>query len=306
MKGVADFYATSWALSHYLLLSPEGRREMSRLVEQLSRGVSPEEAQRLAFGRSPEKLEAELRAHVAHLARGVPAEVVFDAQALALRGAGRPAALSVADAACELGLLALQLAGAGGEARERALAKRLLEMAAADGAPRARCQAALAEALALAGKAKDAKLALQQALTRAPDDPRVQVHAGRAELARAEAAETHTAADALEAAEGHFRRALTLDPGSASAWFGLGRCLEQAARPDEALVALRKARRFGWSSSLDLALGGLELERGNTQQAVDLLWPLVQDPHGGPACDEAAKLLEQAGLLPETANGEKL
>lgn len=303
-QGVVDFYATSWALSHYLLLSPKGRREMSRLVEQLSRGVSPEEAQRVAFGRSPEQLESELRTHVAHLARGVPSEVVFDAEALAVRGAGRPAALSAADTACELGLLTLQRVGAGGDARKQALARRLLEMAAYDGPASARCQAALAEALALVG-ARDAEVELQQALARAPDDPRVQVHAGRAELARAEAAEAQTAADAREAAEGHFRRALTLDAGSASAWFGLGRCLQQATRPDEALVAFRKARRFGWSPSLDLALGELELERGRTQQAFDLLWPLVQDPHGGPTHDEAARLLEQAGLLPEAPNGKK-
>jgi len=302
-QGVADFYATSWALSHYLLLSPKGRREMSRLVEQLSRGVPPDEAQRAAFGRSPEQLETELRTHVARLARGVPAEVLFDAEMLTIREADRPVALSATDTACELGLMAL--AQADEDARGRALATRLLRMATHDGPPSARCQAALAEALALAGDAKNAEVALEQALARAPDDPRVQVHAGRARLARADRAKAHLAAAALEAAEGHFRRALTLDARSASAWFGLGRCLQQAARPDDALAALCKARRFGWSPRLDLALGEVELERGRAQQAFELLWPLVQDPHAGHAHDEATRLLEQAGLLPEEAKGKK-
>ncbi len=299
-RGIADFYATSWALSHYLLLSPKGRREMSRLVEQLSRGTPPEQAQRIAFARSPETLESELRVHVAHLARGVPAEVVFDGATLDIREAGRTAPLPFAQAAGELGLLALQLAREGGESAERALAMRLLGMAASDGPPRVRTEAALAEALALDGDAQAAAIALEQSLARAPDDPRVQLHAGRVELARAEG---DTAVGALETAEAHFRSALALDPRSAPAWFGLGRTLRRAARPDEASAALRKARSFGWSPSLDLALGELELELGDTQQAFALLWPLVQDPRGGPATDEAGRLLEQAGLLPGKATG---
>jgi Flp pilus assembly protein TadD len=133
----------------------------------------------------------------------------------------------------------------------------------------------------------------------------VQLCAGRVELARAEVAETGEAASALDAAQAHFHESLALDPGSASAWFGLGRALHQAARPDEAMSALRNSRRLGWSPRLDLTMGELELESGRSQRAFELLWPLVQDPHGGHARDEASRLLEEAGLLPEAGTGSK-
>ena len=152
---------------------------------------------------------------------------------------------------------------------------------------------------------QDAMAALRGGLARAPDDPRVQLCAGRVELIRAEADEGGNTASALDAAEAHFRRSLVLDPDSASAWVGLGRALHQAARPDEALSALRNARRLGWSPRLDLALGELELEGGRSQRAFELLWPLVQDPHGGHARDEASRLLEEAGLLPEAGTAAK-
>ena len=108
-------------------------------------------------------------------------------------------------------------------------------------------------------------------------------------------------AAALERAQSHFRRSREQDPLSASAWFGLGLALDRAEHPKEALSAFYEARRLGWSHRLDLALGELELERGQTQRAFELLWPLVQDPHGGHTRDEASRLLEEAGLLPEEA-----
>jgi tetratricopeptide (TPR) repeat protein len=302
---IADFYATSWALSHYLLITPSGRREMSRLVDELSRGAHPEQAQHAAFGRAPSELESEVREHVAHLARGVPSEVVFELDALDIHEAGRATPLSFPDAAGELGQMALERARAGGGANYRALAKRLFEMSASQQPRPARFEAAFAEALAFAGQMQDAMVALRGALARAPNDPRVRLRAGRVELARAQAAETGKAASALDAAEAHFRESLALNPGSASAWFELGRALHQAARPNEALSALRNGRRLGWSPRLDLALGELELESGRSQRAFELLWPLVQDPHGGRTRDEASRLLEEAGLLPEVGTGSK-
>jgi hypothetical protein len=299
---VAHFYATSWALSHYLLLTPAGRREMARLEEELTRGSSPQEAQRVAFGRSAERVESELRAHVAGLARGVPVEAIFELDSLEIRSAGRATPLAGADAADELGRMALQLAsGADGDAADRTLARHLLEMAASQRTPPARSEAALAEALALAGQGEQAKASLRGALERAPEDPRVRLSAGRVELAQAETDEGESAARALAAAELHLRSSLELDAGSAPAWFELGRALRQARRPEQALDALHRARSLGWSAGLDLALGELELERGDERRGFDLLWPLVQDPHGGSTRDRASRLLEDAGLLPEPA-----
>jgi hypothetical protein len=150
----------------------------------------------------------------------------------------------------------------------------------------------------LRGDTQGAERALRAALARAPDDAPVRNLAGRAELARAEASAGADSAAALQAAEGHFRAALSLDGASAAGWFGLGQSMVRAGRPDPAREAFESARRFGWSPALDLALGRLELAFGRGERAFELLWPLVQDPHGGPARAEAAELLEGAGLLP--------
>jgi tetratricopeptide (TPR) repeat protein len=301
---IADFYATSWAFSHYLLLTPNGRSEMSRMVEALSNGDSPEQAQRLAFDRSQAELESELLGHIGHLARGVPSEVILELAKLDIQAAGRAAPLPFADAAGELGQMASQRARDHGDAGDRALAVRLFEMAASEQPLSPGIGAAFAEALALTGRTWDASAALQTALAQAPNDARVQVLAGRVELARAEANEDETTSTALAAAESHFMRSLELDPDSASAWFGLGRTLQQAARHDEAMSALRTARGLSWSSRLDLVLGELELEAGQSQQAFELLWPLVQDAHGGPTSEEASQLLEDASLLPDDEDAD--
>jgi tetratricopeptide (TPR) repeat protein len=293
------FYATSWGLSHYLLLSPQGRGEMSRLVAELARGEPPAQAQSRAFGRSTAALETELRAHLSHLSRGVPAEVLLDARDLVRPELGRSRLMASSDLACELGRLALATAAAGDGDADPALAAKLLETAAGAGSLSARCEAALAEARALQGDENGARGAASRALARAPEDPDVRLRAGRVELAHAEGAEGPDAAAAGDAAEAHFRAALALDERSASAWFGLGQSLERAGDPEGARNAFETARRLGWSPELDLALGRLELASGRRERAFALLRPLAQDPHGGPASQEAARLLEGAGLRPE-------
>jgi Flp pilus assembly protein TadD len=244
-------------------------------------------------------LEDELRAHVSHLARGVPAEMLLDARELELPEVSGPRPLPETGAACELGRLALELGGLASREAERALAARLLESAAREGTPSAACEAALAESRALRGDAQGAQRALQAALARAPDDAGVRGLAGRAELARAESADGPAARAALAAAEGHFRVALSIDEESAAGWFGLGRSLDRAGDAESAREALTTARRFGWSPELDLELGRLELARGHGERAFELLWPLAQDPHAGPIRDAAAELLERGGLAPK-------
>jgi len=294
---VADFYATSWALSHYLLSSPSGRRELSEFVKQLARGVPSEQAQPAAFGRSVDRLGEELAVHVAHLNRGVPIETLIDASTFGAPDPPPVVALDAGEVAYALGRLALAMV----EMDEAAdwetgpdLARNLLTLALAEDVPEApRVEAALGEARALSGDAEGALEAVQAALARAPDDSRVRLHAARVALLRAEAEAPSGSPAALAEAEKQYRHALTLDPESASAWFGLGQTLVRMGRPDDAFAALEAARRLGWSRPLDIALARVHLDRGEPEQAADLLRPIAQDPHGGPQQEEAAELLEQ-------------
>ena len=292
---VVDFYATSWALSHYLLSSPSRRRELSAFVQQLARGVPGDEALRTAFGRPVERLGAELAVHVGHLARGVAIETLIDTRDLAAPDPAPVVSLDPGEAAYALGCLALAMLEEGGaDAWEKgpALAQNFFALALAEDASDARSEAALGEALALGGDGDGALAAVQRAAERAPEDPLVRLHAARVALLRAEA-EPDSPSGALAAAEAQYRRALALDPDSASAWFGLGRTLVRMGRSEDAFAAFETARRFGWSEPLDVALARIHLERGERERAADLLRPIVQDPHAGPAQQEAALLLEQ-------------
>jgi hypothetical protein len=295
---VGDFYATSWALSHYLLSSPSGRRELSAFVQQIARGVPGEEAQRAAFGRSVEKLGDELSVHVSHLSRGVPIETLIDASSIPAPDPPTVVALEPGAVAQALGTLALELAlneGRDDGEREAALARDLLGRALALDAPDApQIEAALGEARALGGDGPGALAAVNAALSRAPDDPQVCRYAADVSLLRAESSADDAAASAaaLARAEEQYRRALALAPASASAWFGLGQTLVRMGRPDDAFAAFESARRFGWSRTLDIALARLHLARGDRDQAVALLLPIAHDPHGGPTQQEAASLLE--------------
>jgi Flp pilus assembly protein TadD len=296
---IADFYATSWALSHQLLSTPGGRRELSAFAAQLERGAAWREAFAAAFARPPERLEAALETHVEALSRGVPAEATIDPKEVLVREPGHPIPLSSGEIAYELGYLALQLDEEGEDSSLGALARGLLGHAREADPSAPRPEAALAEARARDGDAAGAVPLAQQAQERAPDDARISLHVGRTELARAEeAGDGPDAEAALRSAEEAYRRALALDPGSAVAWEGLGNTWHRAGRTGEAEDALERARALGWSARLDLELGSLYLERGRREDALRLLWPLAQDPHRGKTAEEAMELLERAGLTP--------
>jgi tetratricopeptide (TPR) repeat protein len=308
-REISDFYATAWALVHQLLGSPRGRDELARFVAELERGVGWRDAFGPSFGRSPDDLARELAAHVAILSRPVATEAVIPHGALGGSAPGAPVALSAAEVAYELGILALELdslepgeADANASAR---LARALLETAHRDAPANERVEAAFAEARARTGEVAEPLVWAQRATGAPPDDPRVALHAGAVALLAVESALAAgaDAAPALATARVAYERARTLDPSSPLAWIGLGRTEHRTGRPDAALQALERARGLGWSASLDLELGTLYLERERRAEALALLWPIAQDPHGGPTSEKARKRLDAAGLLPDETLG---
>lgn len=292
---VADYYATSWALAHYLMASPARRRELAAYLKLLARGTPGGEAQQAAFGRSLEQLSQELSTHVAYLSRGVPIETLFASSAFATPEPPTAVSLAPREVAFALGSLALAMLesdDAGDWTKGPPLAHGLLSLARNETAPAApEIEAAFAEALAWGGDEDAARAAVQSALARAPGDPRVHLRAARVSLLRAET-ESDSAASLAEA-EQQFARARTLDPNSAAAWFGHGQTLVKLDRERDAIAAFETARSLGWSRQLDVARARLHLARGEPALAAELLRPIAQDPHGGAVQKEAAELLAQ-------------
>jgi Flp pilus assembly protein TadD len=292
---IGDFYATSWALVHYLLGTPRGRSELSVFEKELSLGHPLDAARERAFGRPFGALESELATHVEYLRRGVSTAIALDARKIAVEQPAAPVPLASAEVGRLLGSLALALDDEGREEGQKgellALARRLLEAAAREDEENARVHAALAYAQALSGEAAPAAAAIERAGRAAPRDPEVLWRAGQVALAT----------DAPESAELRFREVLALDARFASAWFGLGRALDRRGDADSALAAFGHAREIAWSAALDLEIGRLHLAAGRNAEALTALQPLAHDPHGGRIAERAAELLRDAGLEPKPA-----
>ena len=285
---ISDFYATSWALIHYLMQTPKGRRELSRFERELAKGTPLEQAREAAFARPFPQLDSELAVHIGYLAHGVAAVSVLDPKQIAI--AEPPAAVPVprGEVARELGAIALALGEESADEAEddggiSSLASELLGIAVAEDPTSARAGAALARARALDGDADGSGEAIAAALRAAPGDVQVQLAAGRVALAAQDDGE----------AQARFRSAIALDERSPSAWYGLGRALARAGDARSALEAFTRARRLGWSSPLDLELGRLHVAARRADEARALLQPLAADPHGGAIGKKAAELLEE-------------
>jgi tetratricopeptide (TPR) repeat protein len=300
---VQDFYATAWALSHHLLTTPRGRQELTTFAAHLERGEPWQAAQAAAFGRPVERLQSELELHVKLLSRGVAAEAVIDSGDQVPLAPLEISPVSMAEIAYELGFLALQVGDQHPGGSQALLARALFEVALDEHPSAARAEAALAEALALAGDARQALPRGERAVARAPQDVRVRLQAGRVALAHADAGGDRAPEVelALLTAEEHYRRALELDPASALAWAGLGQTCRRQARGDAAVAAFERARGLVWSPQIDLELGALYIASGRRDEAVALLWPLAGDPHGGRTREEARAQLASAGLHPDEA-----
>jgi len=288
---IGHFYATAWALTHYLLSTPKGRGELSRFERELAKGTPLDAARAAAFGRSFERLTEELTTHVGYLERGVAAESVLDPRQVRVTQPSPATPMRGGEVAGAVGSLALALADdSEGEdessdyhTRVTSLARSYLEVAAEEEPENARVRAALARARAYGGEAQGAQQLVAGALRDAPADPHVQVDAGRVALA----------ARSYGEAESRFRSAIALDERSPAAWFGLGRALARTDRADAALAAFERARSLGWSAELDLELGRLHLAAKRATEARALLQPLAADPHGGSVSKQAAKLLSE-------------
>ncbi len=288
LRGAAidDFYATAWALTHYLLASPKGRSELSRFEKELAKGTALDAAREAAFGRSFERLTEELTTHIGYLARGAAAESVLDPRQVRVPQPSPATPMRPGEVADVLGSLALTLTDDSeedGQDRYSSLARAYLGVAVDEDGANARARAALARARALGGDPHGAEELLAGALRDAPADPQVQLDAGHVALA----------AGAADEAEARFRSAIALDDSSPAAWFGLGRALARAGQADSAFAAFERARTHGWSGALDLELGRLHVAAHRAPEARALLQPLAADPHGGRVAKQAAELLRE-------------
>lgn len=286
------FYATSWALTHYLLTHGETFARMERLLELQSQGVPWREAYTRAFPEPLETLAAAVARHVHELSRGFPATLaLFDAEELPVERDFEIRELAPREVARELGEAALAVFDERGRgAVAAAFFERALEIDPRD----ARSRAGLAVARALQGRPEAARAELARASPERTDDVRILLAAGRvhATLAARSAGDAHAAAGERRAARAAYRRATRLDPRSPSGWAGLGRTYVGAEDPAAGIESLARARDLGaWDADVTLDLGRLHLGAGDAPRAREL-WMEVARLGDEERAEEARRLLE--------------
>lgn len=107
-------------------------------------------------------------------------------------------------------------------------------------------------------------------------------------------AEANQAAKAhLEKAIDDYKQAIAIDKNNLTAQLGLGWCLKEAGKEEEAVVQLRKTLELGWNKEKNLRSGRLG-GRYITVEATAYLMPLLDDAKDA---DEIAELKERSTKL---------
>ncbi|HWQ87970.1 DUF1570 domain-containing protein [Brevundimonas sp.] len=289
--GRGMYYAQSWALTHWALSDPARVQNLVAYLTAINGGRDPVETWQAIFGTSPEQLTAQLRAYLRSSLRYAQIDLPPVTPAITV---------SILPSAADAVLLPM-------------INARAPDPADVDGP-------ALLETL-------------RTTSTRFPDDPLALVALGRAEKqwgddAAAEAAlkaaldrqadsveglllmadiltgRGDVAADPVEGArqrrlaQGFLQRALDADPTDYRVYAALARIRRGSTDyPNENdlltwVLAVQRAPQV-MSIRGDAAIA--MMERGRYEDAITLLTPIVNNPHGGPGVQRARTLLDQIG-----------
>ncbi|HYN21184.1 MAG TPA: tetratricopeptide repeat protein [Thermoanaerobaculia bacterium] len=271
------FYAQSWALTHYLLVGSEARRQQApRFFQALKRGESATEAFRSSFGEMA-VLEKELQIYVRRRIfqyREIPVGPVAGESAAAASRLPRPELFA------RLGLLLAyvdpSLAPAADEHFRAALAEQPENGAALTGL------GVLAEQ---AGRPEEAHPYLRRAAAAAPDDFLIQYLHGDRELEQAPDPE------AVRRAREALSRAVAIRPAFGDAWarlaFATG--LAGTLRPED-LAPFETAHRL-LPARMDVAFNlMLAYARSGQKRKAEEIIDTVIAAHGTPAEAERARV----------------
>lgn len=295
------YYAQSWLLTHWLLADPTRARALGVYLNALNAGVPPVEAWQASFGVAPAEMEAILKAY----ARGR----LYYSQ---LNIPPITPEITVSTLPPAWDAVILPLINARSPRPEDTDGPALLATSRANAARFPN------DALALAalGRAEqrwgDDPAAAEAALTRALEIDPAHVEALLVMAALVDEG-SGTAQDEAEIDRRHgravalLRRALEADPKDYRVHAALARLRRDAEdypTHDDLMTWARAARYAPQVMSIrgDAAIAMLRGERFD--EAVALLVPIANDPHGGPGMQYARSLLAQAEQMRDRAGSE--
>lgn len=268
---LAQFYAQSWLMAHFLMLNPERHNGLQAYMGAFQSGRDPIESLQPSLGMSPEEFERALRQY----ARGnlplyaAPVQVASEVQIAALPPAANELLLLDARLRMESG------EGAGEVARRvEAVAARFPTEPIA---LRARARAALARA-----SPSEARGFLDVAITQEPENLDANYLLGLSYLVEANAAPADTRSSVAAQSRRHFSRAFRLDETHVPTLFGYARSFlydddpMPASARDVLLAAYALAPNV---EDIAVTAAWTLMLAGEFQQAVQLLRPVAYQTH---------------------------
>ncbi|MDB5454849.1 MAG: hypothetical protein JWP92_434 [Caulobacter sp.] len=279
------YYAQAWLLTHYTLSDPERRRKLGAYVAAVGQGAAPLAAWTATYGDDEKALEGKLR--------------IYAKNSLAGRDYPRPGPPTVAmtvtpepPSADELMLLGQRVKLGVAPADRAALAARI--RAAAARYPDDRfAQLTLAQMEVSIGDQAAGRKLLDTMLATDPNDLPALRLAAYSRVRQVEADPQH-GSTAVAEGSALLARAYRIEPDDYQVLYNYARI--RAGQPDypteNAINALLRAVELAPQvDPVRLQAGEALLARGRAAEAVDILTPVANNPHGGALATRAQALI---------------
>jgi tetratricopeptide (TPR) repeat protein len=292
-QDAAMFYAQSWLLTHYLVVTPGANARFQAYLRAMRLGRSPLEAFTEGFGVTPAQMQAELRAYL----RGNPNAIALTRPAAVEHSSVQRTRLP-ASADRLLPLSQRVISGMISDDDAPGVLARVRQLTGAAPADRYGVMA-LARAEEQLGSTTAARALLEQYLAAHPDDVEALYLMGSSYLRDAHAAEGDARTPLLSQARRYFVRGYRIDGNHvptlmryAETYSGVG--MDQATFDNYLNVLLLAHQLAPQVDEISLNAAGALLGKDRPREAIPILRAIAYDPHAGGAAEAAQQLLAEA------------
>ncbi len=291
VERAAAYYAQAWVLTHYMIGDPDRQRQLSAYLAAVAGGEDPMDALEAHIGRTPEQLARELRSY---LGRGITTYTLPEALPRA-----EVTVTSLSAGTGDSIWLDLRSTRSLGDDRDQLVAQ--AEAVAARYPGDRMAAVALAKILRRAEEPVRAAAVLEPVVAAHPEDAEARWLLASVLMDQADDATDDGARPSLmRNAARHLSAAYQADPLDFRVYMALARSRKGAANypSDNDVMVLESAYRLAPQlSSTAYAAARVLMTRERYLEAVSVLRPMANNPHGGASLQPVRDLLAEASAL---------